>query len=95
MIWAGQKLFPKTKQVVLGTCFSLPNKNLLFDPYDLWSTLHLVLGRLQSHIVLVALNTMKDPHSSVPEELWQLVEREVGSFPARLQDLLQAFSGDH
>jgi len=53
-----------------------------------------VLGRLGSHNILVALNTIKDPLSSVPEELWQLMEREVGSFPARLQDLLRAFSSD-
>ena len=94
-IWAERKLFPKIKQVALGFPFSVPDKSLLFDPNKLWSTLHLVLGRLQSQNILVALTTMKDPLSSVPEELWQLVEREVGSsFPARLQNLLQAFTGD-
>ena len=53
---------------------------------------HLVIGQLPSHRVLVKLNSLKEPFSSVPDELWQLVDREVGTFPARLQDLIRAFS---
>ena len=97
LIWADRKLFPKIKQVALRVPICPPDQRSSFDPNDLGSTLHLVIGRLDSHKKLVMVKSLKEPHSSIPEKLWQAVDREVGIFPDRLQDLIQAFydSGDH
>ena len=91
LIWADRKLFPKTRQAAPRVLICPPLKSLSFDPNNLWSTLHLVIGRLSSQNKLVIVSSLKEPHTSIPEKLWQAVDREVGIFPARLNDLIQAF----
>ena len=97
LIWADRKLFPKIKQVAPRIPISAPDESMSFDPNNLWSTLLLVIGRLSSHSQLVDVNNLKEPQRSIPEKLWQVVKREVGIFPDRLQDLIRAFcdSEDH
>ena len=56
---------------------------------DLWTTLHLVWGRLEEH-VMSNLSQLKDPRRSLPVKVWEGLEEEVGLFPARLQELLDA-----
>ena len=60
---------------------------------DLWSTLHLVWGRLENYMALVAVNSLKEPQRSVPKKMWKGVSKEVGLFSTRLQELILALSG--
>ena len=64
------------------------------DQRGLWNTLKLILDILVSHRFLVTANICKDLHVSVPEELWQGVDKEVGLFPDIVEKIVEAFSSD-
>jgi len=57
---------------------------------DLWPTLHLVWGRLLEYIVTVQIDSLKDPYSAVPLEVWDGLEDGIGLFPGRLKLLAVA-----
>ena len=97
-IWAGRKLRPE-HSATNPTTFSANLRGKLQKVYvpvedefrkDLWPTLHLVWGRLEEHVVMRNLSQLKDPHRSLPVKVWEGLEEEVGLFPARLQELLDA-----
>ena len=81
----------------LDECSNLFNKTRLMaiqgkDSLDLWSTLHLVWLRLDDQLTLNNVNMLNEPFRSVPEKAWAGQESVVGLFPARLQELIQAFN---
>ena len=73
-------------------------RHILFDETEdqlgLWNTLKLILGILHYHQFLLTANRIKDLHVSVPEELWQGVDKEVGLFPDVVEKIVEAFSSD-
>ena len=59
---------------------------------NIWSILHLVWGRLIDHLITVNISSLKDPRQSVPVDAWEdFIEDDVGLFPTRLKELLNAF----
>ena len=71
---------------------SIKDKDLVSQ--DIWRTLHLVMGKLiEYHQLFVQLNRLKNPRESVPAELWVGLEQEVGPFPSRVAELINALSG--
>ena len=36
------------------------------------------------------VNSMKQPREAMPEEMWKGMAKEVGVFPARLEEILKA-----
>ena len=58
---------------------------------DLWTTLHIVLGRLTDYNLVNIVNSFKDPHGAVPPELRV---GPLGPFPSRVAELIKALSGD-
>ena len=100
--WAVKKIFPEKVN-----CVTDLNKILVFlnqtkttkedrelERQDLWSTLHLVLGRLVGCEAVGLENSLKDPRRAVPPELWIGFQQEVGPFPHRVAELIKALSGD-
>ena len=61
---------------------------------DLWSTLHLVLGRLVPCVAVEIVNSLKGPREVVPAKLWIGLQQEVGQLPSRVAELIKALSGD-
>ena len=102
--WAYKKIFPekihcKNNPGDLNRILALNhetsrtvNKELVSQ--DLWSTLHLVLGRLYGCEAVNLVNSLKDPRAAVPPELWVGFQQEVGPFPSRVAELIKALSGD-
>ena len=75
--WAEKKIYPEklgvvvplTKTVVLYNQTSrVADKDLV--SLDLWSTLHLVLGRLDMSENVGMVNNLKDPLGVAPSKLW-------------------------
>ena len=64
------------------------------DQLGLWHTLKLILSCLVDHLFLQGISSMKEPHESVPEELWHGVEVEVGLFPDVAEQIIELFSAD-
>ena len=62
------------------------------DPLGLWSTLIFVGMRLDEHMATVEVNSLKEPRESVPSKMWNKLEKDVGVFPSRLQEIIKAFS---
>ena len=46
------------------------------------------------HEVITRLDCLKDPLDAMPPKMWKGVEEEVGHFPARLKELLDALTSD-
>ena len=65
--------------------------NEIGDQVGLWSTLHLILSLNQQLQFLRQLNNLKEPCVSVPEELWQGVDRDVGVFPSIVEQIIAVF----
>ena len=103
-IWSWRKVMPEQNKnfcPLLKPCrelhIRLNQPSLLFEDetwQDLWSTLHLVWGRLLDHEVITSLDRLKDPRDAMPPKMWKGVEEEVGHFPARLKELLDALTSD-
>ena len=107
IVWAQRKLNPKKEirpdQMVQCDYFFSEKSRLKFhcvedpsDPLglnDLWSSLHLVWGRLVDFMALVAVNSLKEPQRSVPKKMWRGVSTEVGLFSIRLQEVILALLG--
>jgi len=99
--WANKKIFPEkfcsfcdvSEIYFLYTETSITADKELFGQ-DLWSTLHLVLGRLPSCDAVEMLNSLKGPREVVPAKLWIGLQQEVGQFPSRVAELIQALSGE-
>jgi len=60
---------------------------------ELWHTLLLLWRRLFNCNTFMKMSNLKDPRSAVPDELWSNMEEEVGPFPGRVAELIEAFSG--
>ena len=72
--------------------FNLLDKDLTNQM--LWSTLFLVLERLEACRAVDRVNTLKTPHESVPAEYWVGLQQEIGVLPERVDDLIKALSAD-
>ena len=99
--WAYKKIFPeKCRLVDLSKISNLckQTSGRMVDEelasQDLWSTLHLVLGRLYVSEAVDMVDILKDPRGVVPAKLWVGLEQEVGPFPNLVADLIKALSGD-
>ena len=100
LIWRERKIRPlHDKRSPLADCSRLQTK--MQDTIqaedagfgDLWPTLQLLWGRFfEHHTVLRRLNNLKEPRNSVPLKMWDGLEDEVGLFPIRLQELIDAIS---
>ena len=105
-IWASRKLFPELSPKLEVDEDGSTNDYPLFGQtcsmqlYDeasenIWKILHLVWGRLISHTVAVRMSNLKDPRQSVPVDAWEdFIEDDVGLFPVRLRELLNAFNSN-
>ena len=99
--WAHKKIFPEKFSWFcdVSEIYSLYTKtSVIADKeiasHDLWSTLHLVLGRLSSCDTVEMMNSLKDLHEVVPAKLWIGLQQDVGQFPSRVAELIKALSGD-
>jgi len=100
IIWAHQKTFPKQAQS-FASCFLGANnvdrtleyllQSEMNDPLDLGSILVLLYLRFLDHKTVLQVNQMKEPGAMIPKEAWSGAEKEVGVFPTRLQELIEAF----
>ena len=70
--------------------YSIPAEDMICE--DLWSTFNLVWGRLYDQNVMRWLNNLKEPHDAVPLKIWDGLEDEIGLFPTRVQELIDAVS---
>ena len=61
------------------------------DQVGLWSTLHLILSLKTQLQFLRQLNNLKEPRVSVPEELWQGLDKDVGAFPSIVEQIIAIF----
>jgi len=96
--WARKKTYPEKFNWVTDwnqiLVFYNQNQDRELAIQDLWSILHLILGRLAECEIVNMVNSLKDPHGAVPPELWSGFEKEVGPFPNRVGELIKALSGD-
>merc|ERR1719264_1724787 len=56
-----------------------------------WSTLHLILLLKTQLQFLRQLNNLKEPRVSVPEELWQGLDKDVSAFPSIVEQIIAIF----
>merc|ERR550519_2308807 len=99
--WGNKKIFPdkfrlfcdKSKIYSLYTKTSVTADEELASQ-DLWSTLHLVLGRLVPCVAVEIVNSLKGPREVVPAKLWIGLQQDVGQFPSSVAELIKALSGD-
>ena len=64
------------------------------DPLGLWQTLRLIWGHggmAFGHSCVEMVNHLQRPHESMPEEWLSGLEEGVGVFPARLEQIIEAF----
>ena len=102
LTWCAQRSFPKEFATILCVDYSdlyddtrqIRVRDLRSADQDIWSTLHLLWGRLIDCRVVAELNNLKDPQKALPKELWTGLQEEIGVFPGRVAELIQAFSGD-
>ena len=99
-IYTARRIYPSAAFAGAGDSRELSNliQHISFDETEdhrgLWNTLNLILDILVFHQFLVTANRFKDLHVSVPEELWQGVDKEVGLFPDIVKEIVEAFSSD-
>ena len=100
-IWAEKKTFPekfhwttKLNKVLVLYNQTSENEDKDLARQDLWSTLHLVLGRLNTCRAVNMANSLKDPRGALPPDMWIGFQQEVGLFPSRVAGLIKALSGD-
>ena len=100
LTWCAKRTCPKEFATILCIAYSdlyddtRQIRDLRSADQDLWSTLHLVWGRLIDCRVVAELNSLKEPQEALPKELWTGLQEEIGVFPGRVAELIQAFSGD-
>ena len=103
-MWVMEKIFPEKfcrvtdlNNILVLKSQASTNEDQELAGQDLWSTLHLVLGRLATVArcnAVKTVNSLKDPRGAVPPELWIGFQQEVGPFPSRVGELIKALSGD-
>ena len=100
-MWVMEKIFPEKfcrvtdlNNILVLKSQASTNEDQELAGQDLWSTLHLVLGRLARCNAVKTVNSLKDPRGAVPPELWIGFQQEVGPFPSRVGELIKALSGD-
>merc|ERR1719341_480407 len=98
VIWASQKTFSKQAQSFAScyldvdmVAFKYLLQSEMNDPLDLGSILLLLYLRFLDHKTVLQVNQMKEPGAMIPKEAWSGAEKEVGVFPTRLQELIEAF----
>jgi len=79
----GTQQFEQTKQM-----FEMNVESML-----LWSTLHLLWGRIYNYNTYLRVRCLKEPKSAELVEFWSELEDDVGLFPIRVAELTEAFSG--
>jgi len=102
LTWCAKRTFPKELVKLVYVDFSeqyddtrqIPVGGMRSADQDLWSTLHLLWGRLIACRVVAELNNLKEPQEALPKELWTGLHEEIGVFPGRVAELIQAFSGE-
>ena len=105
-IYSSRKIYPPAVYTVIQSVSPKDLSDLLLrvsmifvnkteDQFGLWCTLHLILNLLVNHLVLLSMvGMMKEPQVSVPEQLWQGMEKEVGVFPDVVQQIIEVFSAN-
>lgn len=83
LVELGTQQYEQTRQM-----FDMDMKSV-----DLWSTLHLLWGRIYNYNTYLRVRRLKEPKSAELEEFWSNMEDDVGSFPSRVAELIEAFSG--
>ena len=93
-----RKIFPPAHTYdEIDDCVDFTNETsmLLFDEIGdqvgLWSTLHLILDLKSDLQFFRRLYNLKELLVSVPEELWQGVDRDVGIFPSIAEQIIATF----
>jgi len=105
LTWCAKWIFPKEDPLLANLAFvdfrelygntrQHKTRRMRSADQDLWSTLHLVWGRLQDCTAVAQLNSLKEPQNALSKELWTGLQEEVGVFPVRVAEVIQAFSGD-
>jgi hypothetical protein len=97
-IYMDRKIFPPAHTIDdIDDCVDFTEKTsgLLFDEIgdqvDLWSTLHLILDLKINVQFFRQLYNLKEPFVSIPEELWQGIDRDVGAFPSIVEQIIATF----
>ena len=72
---------------------NVPLHGVDVESAELWHTLLLLWRRLFNYNTFMKMSNLKDPRSAVPDELWSNMEEEVGPFPGRVAELIEAFYG--
>ena len=94
-----RKIFPPTHNITdeIDDCVDFMSQtSMLFfdeigDQVGLWSTLLLILGLKSDLRFLRQFYNLKEPLVSVPEKLWQGVDRDVGVFSSILEQIIAIF----
>ena len=96
-----RKIWPRANPSLssnLGDLFDQTRETYVRDMnltiQDLWSTLCLLWGRFIDFRHVALLNNLKDPQETLPKEVWVGFQEEIGVFPDRVAELIQAMSGD-
>ena len=109
-IWWQKRIFPE--EYVFSRCFSgngfadifrktnsIPVNQMTLESKDVWSSLHLVWGRMVEHRTFLILGALKEGLNAVPKEFRSLgpmtmpLQKDVGIFPHVMSELIKAFSG--
>lgn len=103
-IYSSRKIYPPAawaQYTLIDGCLDLQIQVLKIffneteDRLGLWSTLNFILVCLGNHRFLQGVvGRMKEPHVSVPEQLWQGMDKEVGVFPDVVQQIIEVFSAN-
>jgi len=96
--WVARRIWPKTNPYFSSTFGDLFDQTrviiMTLTLQDFWSTLHLLWGRFIDFRHIALLKTLKSHNESLPKELWNGLQKEIGVFPDRVAELIEAFSGD-
>ena len=98
-IYANRKVYPpactpftEIQSTDLHSQISMVSFDETEDQLGLWHTLNLIMVCLIQNKFIQHISSMKEPQVSVPEELWQGVDKEVGIFPDVVQQMNEVFS---
>ena len=98
-IYANRKVYPSTchssteiQSTDLHGQISMVSFDETEDQLGLWHTLNLIMVCLIQHKFIQDISSMKEPQVSVPEQLWQGVDKEVGIFPDVVEQMIEVLS---
>ena len=104
-LWWNKRIFPK--EYIFSRCFGgngfadifrktneIPVTGMKRASKELWTTLHLIWGRMVEHRVVLYLEALKEGLDAVSDEFKTSVplQKDVGIFPQVMEELIKAFS---